>query len=100
MVNLTNFGKTYTNNVRIHGVNYTVSEIRGPLSDRAGVRAKVVRISAQAAVSKIPYSGTRRRFTGKSCAARFARRREQPVERFCVHTWDARQKFGSFVSFF
>jgi hypothetical protein len=27
VVNLANFGETYTNNIRIHGVNYTVSLI-------------------------------------------------------------------------
>jgi hypothetical protein len=30
MVNLTNFGETYTDNIGIHTVNYTVSKIQEP----------------------------------------------------------------------
>jgi hypothetical protein len=33
MVNFANFGETYTDNVWLHGVNYTVSEIEEPKTD-------------------------------------------------------------------
>ena len=41
MVNLANFGETYTDNIRIHVSNYTVSEIEGPVASLACVTGKI-----------------------------------------------------------